>query len=105
VPGLRLGLTAFKVAGEVPRNAERSQLAESPMPEHRPRRGVDRTAIRAAAALAVVGSFWVAVTDIVLLGAHHESWFDMWPRSVNRAVFVLAASAVVFLLVRRYGRQ
>ncbi len=80
-------------------------MAESPTPEHRPRRGVDRAAIRAAAAFAIVGILWVVLTDIILLAANQEGWLDNWPRSLNRAAFVLAASAVVFLLVRRYGRQ
>jgi PAS domain S-box-containing protein len=79
-------------------------MAHSPNPDQGPQPGVDRSAIRAAGAFALVGLAWVVLTDIVLLRSG-DAWATTWPRSANRATFVIAASAVVFLLVRRYGRQ
>lgn len=72
---------------------------------HAQRRRVDRAAIRAAGAFALVGLVWVVLTDVLILSGSDDAWADVWPRSLNRAAFVLGSSAVVFLLVRRYGHQ
>lgn len=79
-------------------------MAQSPIPDDGPRRSVDRAAIHAAGSFGLVGLVWVVVTDVVLLSKSGDTWAVTWPRSLNRAAFVLAACAVVFLLVRRYGQ-
>ncbi len=80
-------------------------MAERPEPDSPPRRGVDRAAIRAAAAFALVGLLWVAMTDLILFTQTGDTWAHAWPRTLNRVAFVLVASSVVFLVVRRYVRQ
>lgn len=80
-------------------------MHENPVLERGRRTSVDQTAIRAALAFGLVGFTWIVVTDLVLLGIFHDRWGEVWPRSMNRAVFVLIATAALLLLVRHYGRQ
>jgi PAS domain S-box-containing protein len=80
-------------------------MHENPALERRRRTGADHTSIRVALAFVLVGFLWILVTDLVLVGIFHSGWEEIWPKSVNQAVFVMFATAALFLLVRRHGRQ
>ncbi|MGH2589703.1 MAG: PAS domain S-box protein, partial [Actinomycetota bacterium] len=73
--------------------------------ERRRRTGAGHPSIRVALAFVLVGFVWIIVTDLVLVGIFHSGWEEIWPKSVNQAVFVMFATAALFLLVRRHGRQ
>ncbi|HZD18684.1 MAG TPA: PAS domain S-box protein [Actinomycetota bacterium] len=80
-------------------------MADDPLHEGRASRTANRVALRLASWFALVGVAWVALTDVVLVGAFEHRWSETWPRSVNRGAFVLASTAVVFLLVRLHARR
>lgn len=73
-------------------------------PESGPHRRVRRAAIRAAAVFGAVGVAWILLSDLAVetlvpMSIRHAA------QSAKGIVFISIASAVVFALVRRYGRQ
>jgi PAS domain S-box-containing protein len=78
------------------------------MPEgHRGRRrrpSADRAAIRVALVFAAAGLAWIFFSDRLVHAVAAES-IRSWLQTAKGALFIAAAALVVFLLVRRYGRQ
>jgi PAS domain S-box-containing protein len=67
-------------------------------------RGVLRAALGAAATFAIVGVAWILVSDS-LVSMIGDPEIERLVQSAKGILFILTASAMVFLLVRRYGNQ
>lgn len=72
-------------------------------PDHA-RPGVDRSAVRAAAAFALVGVAWILLSDLLVQSLVPDRWQHA-AQSVKGIAFMLLAATLVLLLVRHYGRQ
>jgi PAS domain S-box-containing protein len=79
-------------------------MSEPQRIDRRSGRRADRAALRAALVFALAGIAWILGSDAVLDAVVSER-VEAWLQTVKGSLFILAAATVVFLLVRRYGRQ